>query len=247
MRCEDLNAMPAQRDTHSLSERNVNSALKPADLKSGLASWSNHWQPQREGSGANAACDIISIKYNVSGGKGHRCSGEITVASKQRTHKHKRYLQRVPSSVWSDAAQCTNSGRCPLFDVLTRVVMLYHIIPAWGCLEVFNGDWSRTEVAPCVALTPVLHLSDVEPLFLLRLFRVATTTGRRERAPRDVPPPPPPPPPLPHSQHPSAGGWMDYFVFHRRISWINTSVIDWSPIMEHKHTFTEWVYVFGLI
>ena len=53
-------------------------------------------------------------------------------------------------------------------------------------------QWYRnpTEVAPCVALTPMLHLRDVEAASLRRLFRVATTG--RERAQRDVSPPPSP-------------------------------------------------------
>lgn len=45
------------------------------------------------------------------------------------------------------------------------------------------GLFSDTEVAPCVALTPILHLSDVESPS--PLFRVAT--AGRERTQRDVP------------------------------------------------------------
>lgn len=121
---------------------------------------------------------------------------------------HTLTLRRVPAESLPTPSTWIN-----IRFVLTRVTIAY--MEESGSIQ---WSWNCTEVAPCVALTPILHLCDVEALFLLRLFRVSTTGY--ERAQRDVlllPHTPPPPSPSPTDQNPPAGGGMDNSISHWQI------------------------------
>lgn len=207
-----------------LSNRNVNNALKAVDLKSRLASCFQF----TVNSGANAPSDIMSIKRSFLSSSRERSPvfrgkavvsrhSPVVVQPGRLTGSghttHKRPLTYVTFSGFPvSLPRPPGAGTAEYIFAPRSCELLY---PTWGYLLVVQWYWSRTEVAPCGSLTPILHLSDVESLFLLRLFRVATTG--RERAQRDVPPPPP------TAQHPSAGGWIHNSIFLWRISSISPS------------------------